>query len=243
MNIYVATSWRNLLQPDIVVALRKCGHTVYDFRNPAPGVKGFAWSDIDPAWETWTAAQYRDALQHPISKRGYELDLNALKACDACVLVLPSGRSASWEMGYAVGAGKDAYVVMLDKAEPELMYRDANIITTMDELTDTFARRGSEAAREDTRIQTGKQKVLITPEMAKRWLEGSKSRFPNSAIDYERYAVETHARAMAAGRWIVTDHGILLDRNERVIDGRHRLLAIIAHGEAIEMNVTMIMKR
>lgn len=44
MNIYVASSWRNLLQPGIVVALRRCGHDVYDFRNPAPGNKGFAWA-------------------------------------------------------------------------------------------------------------------------------------------------------------------------------------------------------
>ena len=37
MKIYVASSWRNLLQPGIVLALRRCGHEVYDFRNPAPG--------------------------------------------------------------------------------------------------------------------------------------------------------------------------------------------------------------
>ena len=48
-RIYVASSWRNTLQPGVVAALRGDGHEVYDFRNPAPGVKGFAWSEIDPS--------------------------------------------------------------------------------------------------------------------------------------------------------------------------------------------------
>lgn len=147
MKIYVASSWRNHLQPAIVLALRKCGHDVYDFRNPAPGNKGFAWSSIDPNWESWTAEEYRAALQHPIAVGGYKLDIDALRACDACVLVLPSGRSASWEFGYAMGQGKRGYVVQLDKIEPELMYREAAILTTMDELFDAFAPAGHELAR------------------------------------------------------------------------------------------------
>ena len=146
MKIYVASSWRNLLQPGIVLALRRCGHEVYDFRNPAPGDKGFAWSDVDPAWQTWTAEQYREALQHPVAERGYGHDIRALRAADACVLVLPSGRSASWEFGYAMGQGKQGYVVMLDSHEPELMYREATILTSMDELFDAFASPGSDLA-------------------------------------------------------------------------------------------------
>lgn len=138
MKIYVASSWRNVLQPGIVHALRRSGHEVYDFRNPAPGNKGFAWSEIDPNWQQWTPVQYREALQHPIAERGYGHDIGALRWCDACVLVLPSGRSASWELGYAMGQDKRGYVVQLDGFEPELMYREAMLITSMDELFDAF---------------------------------------------------------------------------------------------------------
>lgn len=138
MKIYVASSWRNLLQPGIVLALRRCGHEVYDFRHPAPGVEGFAWSKIDPNWENWTPAEYRKALQHPVAVAGYKHDIDALNACEACVLVLPSGRSASWEHGHAMGRGAKGYVVMFDAFEPELMYREATIITTMNELFDAF---------------------------------------------------------------------------------------------------------
>ena len=138
MKIYVASSWRNFLQPGIVHALRQCGHEVYDFKNPAPGNKGFAWSSIDPDWQNWTPDAYRSALQHPIAVKGYGYDIDALRACEACVLVLPSGRSASWEFGYAMGQGKHGYVVQLDAIEPELMYREATIITSMNELFDAF---------------------------------------------------------------------------------------------------------
>ena len=52
-RIYVASSWRNAQQPEIVEALRFEGYEVYDFRNPAPGNTGFAWSEIDREWLGW----------------------------------------------------------------------------------------------------------------------------------------------------------------------------------------------
>jgi hypothetical protein len=142
MNVYVASSWRNLLQTNVVYQLRRLGHEVYDYREPEPGVKGFGWSEIDPDWKDWTPAQYREALKHPVAARGYGFDINALRRCDACVLVLPSGRSASWEFGYAMGMGKAGYVFMLDKCEPELMYREATILTSSLELLKAFEMGG-----------------------------------------------------------------------------------------------------
>ena len=136
MKIYVASSWRNILQPAIVTMLRRCGHEVYDFRNPAPGNSGFSWREIHPDWQNWTPQQYREALEHPIAKQGFEYDMSALRGCDACVLVLPSGRSASFEFGWAIGAGKRGAVVMFESCEPELMYLGNPILTTPDELFD-----------------------------------------------------------------------------------------------------------
>jgi hypothetical protein len=119
--------------------LRRRGHEVYDFRNPGQNSTGFNWREIDPNWENWSPNEYRKALEHPIAKAGYEIDMTALRACDACVLVLPSGRSASWEFGWAIGAGKKGAVVMLDKCEPELMYLGNPILTGIDELLDWAA--------------------------------------------------------------------------------------------------------
>jgi len=141
MKIYVASSWRNLIQQDVVRCLRFAGHDVYDYREPAKGVSGFSWSEIDPEWKSWTPSQYRKALAHPVAARGFRYDIEALRACDACVLVLPSGRSASWEFGYAMGQGKRGVVFMLDACEPELMYREAEICTSWDDLLDEFGGR------------------------------------------------------------------------------------------------------
>jgi len=116
--------------------LRRCGHKVYDFKNPAEGQHGFSWREIEPDWLHWTPQQYRKALEHPVAKAGFDLDMNALKECDACVLVLPSGRSASFEFGWAIGAGKKGAVVMFEKCEPELMYLGNPILTNANELFD-----------------------------------------------------------------------------------------------------------
>src|SRR5687768_13580956 len=120
-KIYVASSWRNSGQFAVVEALRLCGHEVYDFKNPRPGNKGFAWSEIDPDWQGWSAARYRELLDHPIAKAGFASDFNAMKWADTFVLVLPCGRSAHLELGWAAGAGKQTLILTKDGEEPELM--------------------------------------------------------------------------------------------------------------------------
>jgi len=129
MRIYVASSWRNTRQPSVVKMLRDDGHQVYDFREPAPGLSGFARSDIDPAWQQWSPLQMAKALRHPIARQGFALDMAALALCDACVLVMPSGRSAHLELGYAAGAGKWTAVLQEGRAEPELMYAMCSLVT------------------------------------------------------------------------------------------------------------------
>ena len=122
MRIYVASSWRNLYQPEVVDALRREGYDTYDFRNPTPGDDGFQWAEIDPAWESWTPAQYRETLQHPLAQVGFAQDKLALQMADVTVLVLPCGRSSHLELGYATGVGQRTAVLMLEASEAELMY-------------------------------------------------------------------------------------------------------------------------
>ncbi len=122
MRVYVATSWRNQYQPSVVAVLREAGHEVYDFRNPRDGGNGFHWEDIDKHWQEWSLKAYRDALDHPIAEARFKSDMDALKWCDAVVGVQPFGRSASLELGWAVGAGK-LTVLYLNDGEPELMVK------------------------------------------------------------------------------------------------------------------------
>lgn len=133
-RIYLASSWRNPSQPALVARLRSWGHEVYDFRNPAPGNDGFRWTEIDPDWLEWTPENYSQLVRtHPVARAGFTLDRQALDWCDTCVLLLPSGRSAHLEAGYAAGQGKRVIVYLTpEKFEPELMYLLCSGIVTTD---------------------------------------------------------------------------------------------------------------
>ena len=67
-KIYVASSWRNKYYPEVVEALRKAGHQVYDFRNPPHGGNGFHWTDIDENAPNWTFEQYAEGLHHELER-------------------------------------------------------------------------------------------------------------------------------------------------------------------------------
>jgi hypothetical protein len=121
-KIYVASSWRNEFQPEVVKFLREKGHEVYDFRNP-PKSTGFGWSVIDSDWEQWNTQEYVQALNHPIAKRGFASDYDGIKWADVCVMVLPCGRSANTEAGWMKGRGKRVFVYSPVRQEPELMYK------------------------------------------------------------------------------------------------------------------------
>ena len=99
-KIYVASSWRNLYYPEVVAKLREAGHDVYDFRNPPSGDPGFKWSSVSEDYMEWSPLQYRDNLHHPKAKCQFHNDIEAMEACDTCVLVLPCGRSAHTEAGW-----------------------------------------------------------------------------------------------------------------------------------------------
>jgi hypothetical protein len=140
MKIYVASSWRNGRQPEVVARLRAEGHEVYDFRHPVPGNEGFAWKEIDPGYDAWTAEELVAALAHPAAVRGLGYDYGAMQWADAIVMVQPCGRSSALELGYGVGAKKKTLVLMADGQEPELMIRLADhLCLTLDDVVAKLA--------------------------------------------------------------------------------------------------------
>jgi hypothetical protein len=81
---------------------------------------------VNEDWLKWNPSQFISDLYsgHQAIERGYSFDKNALDWADICVLVLPCGRSAHLEAGYAIGRGKKTlFFLHPDKFEPELMYR------------------------------------------------------------------------------------------------------------------------
>jgi len=147
-SIYVASSWRNTIQPAVVKTLRAVGHRVYDFKQPnGTPQRGFHWTDAnlahsnpvdgDPlAIDLADVAQYLASLDNPAAVEGFQRDFDAMLDADAVVLVLPCGRSAHLELGWAVGAGKRTAILLDDgPCTPELMYRMVDkLATSLDEL-------------------------------------------------------------------------------------------------------------
>lgn len=140
-KIYVASSWRNEIQPSIVRTLREAGHEVYDFHNPAPGNHGFGWRQVAKEEPPWSAEDTRKVLTHPISEDGFAWDYNAMCWADTILMVQPCGRSAAIELGWGAGAGKRTIVLLADKQEPELMLKVADsICTSIEEVCDVLRR-------------------------------------------------------------------------------------------------------
>lgn len=138
--VYVASSWRNGTQPIVVATLRAAGIDCYDFRNPGEGSVGFSWRqtrpDVDagfagvkPKGSDWeTAHDYLAMIEHPRAVEGFDADFAAMNKADTFVMVLPCGKSAHLELGWAIGAGKRTAILLEDPVEPELMYRAADFL-------------------------------------------------------------------------------------------------------------------
>ena len=106
-----------------------------------PNAAGFHWTDVDPNCMDWTPAEYQANLSHPLAERQFKNDIEAMTVCDACVLVLPCGRSAHTEAGWFAGQGKKVYVLIPDKDsfEPELMYKlFTKVCVSLEELIESI---------------------------------------------------------------------------------------------------------
>ena len=130
MKIYVASSWKNPYVSSILTLLRRLRHEVYDFKASGP----FNWVATED-YEIWTPTHCREQLDKPEPSIAFNLDMNALKQCEALLLVSPCGRSAHLEAGYAVAAGKITAAFIPETQKPELMYKMFNdVLVSMSEL-------------------------------------------------------------------------------------------------------------
>lgn len=100
-------------------------------------------SQADVEWTRYEKARGRDfvdALDGEHAHNVFEFDYEHLMMADTVVMVLPAGKSAHLEIGFAVGAGKSTHVI-LDK-EPEkydIMYRFVDQVwRSVDEFLEGF---------------------------------------------------------------------------------------------------------
>lgn len=125
------------MHPAIIEIMKAAKIPHYDFRNPE-GATGFHWGEIMPSFDRELqladADEYLAALKTDRAEEGFNNDFAAMEKADTFVLVLPCGRSAHLELGWAVGAGKRT-AILLDKnlydqtVTPELMYKMVDFVT------------------------------------------------------------------------------------------------------------------
>lgn len=75
--------------------------------------------------------------------------------------------------------------------------------------------------------------IEVTPELASKWLNGNTHNRPlkNGVVD--RYAAD-----MRVGRWRQSHQGIAFDENGTLIDGQHRLFALVDANVPVLLQVT-----
>ncbi|WP_066212917.1 hypothetical protein [Arthrobacter woluwensis] len=89
---------------------------------------------------------------------------------------------------------------------------------------------GMAVVRDDKHLGVVVEFVLVTAEIAELWLEQN---LENRAVSPERVA--SYALDMTANNWKFTGDPIKFDWDGRLIDGQHRLLAIIRSGCTVRM--------
>jgi nucleoside 2-deoxyribosyltransferase len=132
LNVYVIGSLRSLRVPVVAAELRAAGHDVYDdWYSPGPEA-----DDRWQAYERQRGRRFAEAVRGWHATHVFQNDKRHLDQCDAAVLVMPAGKSAHLELGYAIGRGQRGYVLL--DGEPErfdIMYRFAdNVVYTVEEL-------------------------------------------------------------------------------------------------------------
>lgn len=134
-KIYIVSSWRNSDFDAFIKAVAdirdekgEARYTVFNFKTQ--GMRCHK-SDTPAKEDFWKVLDDKKVRQ--IFRR----DMGFLRDADIVILLLPAGKSAHLELGYACGRGKDTYVVLNGVFEPEftyLMAGEGKVIETVEEM-------------------------------------------------------------------------------------------------------------
>lgn len=124
MKVYVIGSLRNPAVPKFGGRLRQAGIGMVfdDWYGAGP--------EADDKWQEYEQAKghnFVQALAGLAAEHVYTFDKDHLDSSDAVVLLMPAGKSGHLELGYCVGKGIPAYILM--DGEPkrfDVMYRFAD---------------------------------------------------------------------------------------------------------------------
>lgn len=130
MKIYLASSWKNVKDvQSFAEGLRELGHEVDDFTDSKSGRFVFSFSQISGV-ENMNA---ETALSELMVKRAFLEDKKWIDWSDCVLMLLPCGKSAHLEAGYAKGLNKKLVIYHLEefpKGDFDVMYGFADLVTT-----------------------------------------------------------------------------------------------------------------
>ena len=132
-SIYVIGSLRNPDIPVFASNLREHGYDVFDDWYAAGPHADDHWKDYEQA----RGRCYVEALDGRAATQVFRYDKSNLDRCSAAVLVLPAGKSGHMELGYFLGTGKPAYILLPPGMDDrwDVMYRFATkVVRSVDEL-------------------------------------------------------------------------------------------------------------
>lgn len=112
MKIYISSSWKNREQVrNMAINLRKMGHEVYDFTDPAcrksPEIPPEKFpEEFDPKVHIYSQYIQREEWRTAVME-----NMEAIKWADMIILLLPCGNDSHADWALGVGMGKNSVVV------------------------------------------------------------------------------------------------------------------------------------
>lgn len=156
-KIYLAGSWKNsMIILHIQKILERQGHEVDCFASTENGRTSFNWLELTKTIGCTSRAEAEshlekmdaiDLLKFPRVIEAFREDKKYLDWCDTCILILPSGKSAHLEAGYAKGQGKKLLIFgEFLKGDRDVMYGFADALFRAAELTEMITWLGANDA-------------------------------------------------------------------------------------------------
>lgn len=107
-TVYIIGSMSNEVVPETAKQIRAAGFEAFDsWYSPGP--------EADEYWKAHAIQQgqsYSEALKDYHARNVFEFDKRHLDRCDMALLVMPAGRSGHLELGYMIGSGKRAWILL-----------------------------------------------------------------------------------------------------------------------------------
>lgn len=132
-KIFISTSWKNEVQAiRLAKALRNSGYIVDCFCDSSTGRSVFSYKELIN-YESMDCIEFINTKQ---ATKAFNEDRKYIEWCDLLIMVLPCGKSAHLEAGYAKGIGKKVFILgSFPSGEFDVMYKFADRLIRWEGLT------------------------------------------------------------------------------------------------------------